>query len=57
MRRANVQEAEQDIALAHGGDQRALGQYTAGIRIDLNGRHFAQAIERAFRHRLGDEDA
>src|SRR5262249_56834105 len=42
---------------ARGADERALGDDGARIRVDLDARILAQAIERALGHRLGDEDS
>src|SRR3954471_10381717 len=52
-----MQQAEQDVARPHGGDERLLGDDPAGVRIDLDGSDLAQALDRTFGDRLGDEDS
>src|SRR5262249_42706783 len=52
-----VQERKQNVAFAHGGDQRLLANDAARFRIDLDARDLAQALDRAAGDRLGDEDA
>src|SRR6476619_8382535 len=52
-----MQQAEQDVARPHGGDERLLGDDSAGIRIDLDGSDLAQALDRAFGDRLGHVDS
>src|SRR4051795_4073458 len=52
-----MQQAEQDVARPHGGDECLLGDDPAGIRIDLDGRDLAQALDRAFGDRLGYVDS
>src|SRR4029077_11420829 len=47
-----VQQAEQDIGLAHGFDQRALGDDAAGIVENLDARHRAKSFQRVLGHRL-----
>src|SRR5262249_3520264 len=52
-----VQQRKQDVASAHGGDQRLLRNDPARVGIDLDARDPAQALDRAAGNRLGDEDA
>src|SRR5262249_13809216 len=52
-----VQERKQNVAFAHSGDERLLGNDAARVRIDLDARDPAQALDRAAGDRLGDEDA
>ena len=51
-----VQQAEQDIGLAHRRNERALRD-DAARRKDLDARHRAQTLERLLGDRLGHEDA
>src|SRR5262249_37505214 len=52
-----VQERKQNVTFAHSGDERLLGNDAARVRIDLDARDPAQALDRAAGDRLGDEDA
>src|SRR5215813_5680542 len=52
-----VQERKQNVAFAYSGDERLLGNDAARVRIDLDARDPAQALDRAAGDRLGDEDA
>src|SRR5512147_3103742 len=52
-----MQQAEKDVARPHGGDERLLGDDPAGIRIDLDRRDLAQALDRALGDRLRHEDS
>ena len=52
-----VQQAEQNVRLAHRADQRALGDDAARIGKQRHPRHRAQTLERLLGHRLGHENA
>ena len=54
---AILQQAEQDIVLAHRGAKLVLGQDMFRIRIPCHVGHVAQAFDRAARYGLGDEHA
>src|SRR5581483_6463596 len=52
-----VQKRKQDIAALHRGNELRFGDDAAGILVDGDSRDFAQAVERAGRDRLRNEDA
>ncbi len=54
---AILQQAEQDIVLAHRGEKLVLGHGVERIGIPIHLGHAAQALDRAACYGLRDEDA